>query len=271
MSCYPTLALRTRRRRLVAALVSVALATLAAPPLAAADHGAFLSQDGPETQLTLVSGCFSAPTPDGQGASTVCADGPAQPGPRVPLHAGSAALRFEVAVNEVVVQLAAPGQPSRPLSVTRTDDTRWDVELPAPLASDAQVTVFVRGGSAAGRDVWDAFCVATVDAPKAAPPITTQAQPPAAPRSSIRKLRADGRRITASIGADAARSATFVAYVQLDGRQVSTRVTGKLTSSRRLVLTLRRGSWRHARRHGRLVVRVTTAGGVHVQRLRLPR
>ena len=61
------------------------------------------------------------------------------------------------------------------------------------------------------------------------------------------------------------------AYVQLDGRRVSTRMTGKLTSSRRLVLTLRRGSWRHARRHGRLVVRVTTPGGVHVQRLRLPR
>jgi hypothetical protein len=176
----------------------------------------------------------------------------------VSLHAGSAALRFEVAVNDVMVQLAPQRQPGQPVPVTRIDDTHWNVGLPASLAADAQVRASVRGGSAATRDAWDAFYVATVDAP-------------ATPRASIGRLSAKGRRITASIGGDTVRSAAFVAYVRLDGRRVSTRASGSLTAGRHLVLTLRRAVWRQARRRGRLVVRVTTPSGVHVQRLRLPR
>lgn len=242
--------------RLVAACVTAGIAALAVPAVAAADRAAYLSQGGgAETQLAFVSGCAQSPGPDDQSSTMLCADGPAQPGPRVALRAGTASLRFELPVHEVVVQIAPPGKPGQALPSTRVDDTRWTVDLPSTLTSGDRVQVSARGGSAATRDAWDAFYVATAEVPV---------------RVSLTNLRARGRTVTATLGVSGARQATFDAYATLEGRRVSTRLKGVSSSTRRLTITLRRATWRAARHRGRLVVRVTTPAGVQRLRLSLP-
>ena len=256
---------RSRRRsrpdafagRITAASAAITIGLLAAPAVAAADFEAFVLQTGgSETQLARVSTCVQTPAPDGQGASVACGDGPAQHGPRVTLQAGSAHLRFERAAGELSVQIASASQPGRPIPVTRVDDTHWNVQLPASVVSNEQLRVFARGGSDATKDRWDAFYVATLDVPV---------------RTSLTTLRAKGRRLTATLGLSGAAQATFVAYVTLDARRVSTQLTGAVASTRRLAITLRRATWRAARRRGALVVRVTTPAGVQTRRLSLPR
>ena len=243
--------------RLAAACAAFAIGLLAAPVVAAADLQAFVSQaGGPETQLARVSTCVQMPTPGGEGSSVVCGDGPAQPGPRVTLQAGSAHLRFERAVGELSVQIASASQPGRPIPVTRVDDTHWNVQLPASVVSNEQLRVFARGGSDATKDRWDAFYVATLDVPV---------------RTSLTTVRAKGRRVTATLGLSGAARATFVAYVRLDGRRVSTQLTGAVASTRGLAITLRRATWRTARRRGALVVRVSTPAGRQILRVSLPR
>jgi hypothetical protein len=243
--------------RLVAACAALAIGALAAPAVAAADFEAFVSQSGaPETQLARVSSCTESPTPDGQGSMTVCGDGPAQPGPRVTLEAGTANLRFERAISELSVQIARASQPEQPTPVTRVDDTHWTVQLPSSVFSSDQLRVSARGGSDATRDRWDAFYVATLDVPV---------------RTSLTTVRAKGRTVTATLGLSGAARAPFVAYVRLDGRRVSTQVTGAVASTRRLALTLRRATWRAARRRAALIVRVSTPAGRQILRVTLPR
>jgi hypothetical protein len=231
------------------------MALLAVPAVAAADEGAYVAQDGSETRLAFVSGCFSGLAPNGL-FSSLCADGPAQSGPRIALHPGPAMVRLDRVAGKLVVQVGG-----KPVPVARTDDTHWTAELPAGLVNDASLGVFGRGGSPDTNDSWDAFYVATVDAPPA---------PAAAPEATVTRLRARGRSVAATLGLRNVPAGRFVAYVVLDGRRVSTRASGTLGAADRVGVTLRRKTWRAARHHGRLVVRITAAGLDQTRRLALP-
>jgi len=252
------------------AIAVIALAAVLAPAAGAqqAPYGAHLALGGAETPLQFVSGCLTEVLPDGSTAAT-CVDGaPRATAPVRVTAPASLHLRFDRVATQVAVRLDGSGT-TRDLQAVREQEHVWRVDVPAAVEGAVRLQVFARG------DGWDGAYLGTLEvaAPATAAGARTAGSTSGPLAATVDRLRARGRRIGLRIAAPGPRATAgrFTAYVMLGGRRVSTLVRGRLTGTRTVRLLLRRQTWRRARRHGRLVVRLSAGGQVRTRRLALPR